>query len=236
MAFIEDLNHRVCDALWVMRTEGDKAGGSTGGATNILWPRYRGENGTVAGPRRLSEQEARFAMAVLLSNEPSRSFSVETPTLKTYAFTGKTEMSAQTDLTIFRVSSGGEFERDINVEFKAHQPDQSSVDKDFEKLLREPVDGIWFHVLENSDRGTLPTLFAKFKAAAKNRQGKALSSEHKIHFCVCRVGRPGWACSLSVDKARLVAPSSTIFDIARTDRPGPALDGTLRALGWEIWP
>ena len=46
---------------------------------------------------------------------------------------------------------------------------ERTIGKDFEKLLREQTYGsAFFHILKNSDRGTLPLLLKKYKISYKN--------------------------------------------------------------------
>ena len=200
-SFVKELNRQVCEALWAMDHEHVDANASGSHGSNLVWPGYRGKTA------RYSEQEARFAMALILSRDPLLSFSVETPTLKTYTFTGKKEISAQTDLTIFR-RVGAQLERDLNVEFKAHQPAQLGVTKDMQKLLHEPLDGNWFHVIENTDKGTLQALFGKLSQAVQAYSREPLGDQ--IHFCFCCVRRQkGWF--LTVKKTELLGSPETYF-------------------------
>jgi len=211
MSFIENLNHEVCRSLWDMAAEDEGMKAPASRRPNLIWPLYRDSKKGNGNHPRISEQEARFAMAIILSNDHSRHFSVETPTRETYQFKGEKPISAQTDLTIFRADGNG-LERDINVEFKSHLPVQGSVDKDIEKLLREPYGGNWFHVLKNTNRGTLPALFKKMRAAAAAAAEVGPGpAELPIHFCFCCVGKR-WACFRSVSKTDLVYPGSDVFD------------------------
>ena len=106
---------------------------------------------------RVSEQEARFAFAEALCRGARFSYSVETPTDKLYQFSGENKESAQTDLTAYDLETKG---RLCNVEFKAGgiRPSAKNKDpiyKDVQKLLREPVWGLWFHLLESTDNSTI---------------------------------------------------------------------------------
>jgi hypothetical protein len=69
-------------------------------------------------------------------------------------------MSAQTDLTLYARNR----EPILNVEFKAKgfstsARNLSTIKKDLQKLLREPIAGMWFHILQSVDNSTLPKLF-----------------------------------------------------------------------------
>jgi hypothetical protein len=55
----------------------------------------------------------------------------------------------------------------INIEFKAHNPKQESINKDIEKLVRENCNGAWIQVFKTEDSGTVKKLFKKFESAFK---------------------------------------------------------------------
>ena len=110
------------------------------------------------GTIRMSEQEARLA-AVESILHTKMQYSIETPTMERYCFTGTTHQSASTDLTIYDLEST----QKCNVEFKAGGRSPNAIDhlpirKDFEKLLRESPSGLWFHLLKSVNKSTLPNL------------------------------------------------------------------------------
>ena len=70
--------------------------------------------------------------------------------------------SALSDLSIYDNSLENKL---VNVEFKAHNPKQESYNKDIEKLIKEGVRGNWFHLLKNTNNGTIKSLNHKFKSA-----------------------------------------------------------------------
>ena len=120
----------------------------------LQFPDYR--NGSL----RVSEQEARFLFSAILERDKEFRYSVETPTKELYSFSGEGKMSAQTDVTIWDMNGTSKL---FNVEFKSKNPADKGISKDIEKLVREHFPGIWFHVLENTDGGTLRALSAKFR-------------------------------------------------------------------------
>ena len=142
---------------------------------------------------RVSEQEARFAFVESLCQENLR-YSVEVPTTKRYRFEGESgnEQSAQTDLQVRDWIKNGI----CNVEFKAKGiTPKASCDtikpiyKDVEKLMREPVWGLWFHLLEPVNRSTIPNLLcviaeqiAKVKEVYTDIDAPGLT----IHICVLK--------------------------------------------------
>jgi hypothetical protein len=136
---------RADEGLWAAfaRSRGREIDASQTG--KLLFPVYRG------GGLRVSEQEARFAFVEALATGPL-TYSVETPTSKMYQFTGKSPLSAQTDLAIHDEAGA----RICNVEFKAKGVSPSAekhfpIYKDLQKLMREPLWGLWFHLLERVD-------------------------------------------------------------------------------------
>lgn len=76
-------------------------------AGRLVFPQYRDKGW------RVSEQEARFAFVEALAQGPLR-YSVEAPTRKLYSFSGKSLLSARTDLRLHSENKIGI----CNVEFK----------------------------------------------------------------------------------------------------------------------
>lgn len=141
------------------------------------------------GAIRVSEQEARLACveSVLQTN---LQYSIETPTMENYSFTGTTELSASTDLTIYDLESP----QKCNIEFKAggkspHANDHLPIRKDFEKLLREKPTALWFHLLESVRNSTIPNLLHVmadqiFSILEKEGREGISSPSLTIHICV----------------------------------------------------
>lgn len=124
--------------------------------TLLKFPQYRKQD------KRISEQELRFALTNLHGqfSHPKLYYSVETPTLEEYSFSGKGKRSAASDLSFYHND-----EKVLNIELKAHNPAQKAIDKDIEKLVNENCNGAWIHLLKNEDSGTVKTLFEKFEKA-----------------------------------------------------------------------
>ncbi len=122
---------------------------------------------------KIREPEVRYVYCKILE-EKGYKFGLEVPTKEDYSFTGEKSRSALTDLSIFG-------EEKINIEFKEGQPKQDQVDKDIEKLIREPNPGIWFHIFQtrssNSEhsRGTLKTLINKLNKSISKFEVKGKS-------------------------------------------------------------
>lgn len=152
---------------------------------SLVFPEYRG------GSLRVSEQEARFAFVESLARGAFR-YAVEAPTSKSYQFTGKKGLSAQTDLALY--GAGG---RTCNVEFKAKglRPSERGrfpIYKDLQKLLREPVPGLWFHLLESVDNSTIRGLTKVLADEMSRVEGDFANDldcpELILHVCVLHHG------------------------------------------------
>lgn len=183
---ISDARKRADTILWdaYARSSGCPPGGP--GSGRLVFPRYR--DGSV----RVSEQEARFAFVEALCQGPLR-YSVEVPTSKLYTFKGKTPLSAQTDLQVHDVDGSGI----CNVEFKAKGVSSSAqnnfqIYKDLQKLLREPVWGLWFHLLEGVDNLTINKfldVMTKQIGEVQRDFGKDIQTPGlTLHVCVLRHG------------------------------------------------
>ena len=145
-------------------------------SSRFIFPKYRKDYSKTSSKTelRISEQEARLVYCFNLNNNKYRYlYSIETPTDKLYNFARKKRTgnndesnrggrSALSDLSIYDSSLDNKL---VNVEFKAHNPTQESYDKDIEKLILEGVCGNWFHLLKNTDNGTIKSLNSKFKSA-----------------------------------------------------------------------
>lgn len=155
----------------------------------LKFPPYRGL--TI----RVSEQEARLCFAWIIEKETDYRYSVETPTQKTYQPSGKSGLSARSDMSIW---SRDGIRKLCNIEFKAHNARKESIDKDIEKLVREEIAGIWFHVFRNADEKTFPTFTKKLEDSLIKYDKYR---EKDIIFAICvleqKVGMYG---TLSPDK------------------------------------
>jgi len=161
--FVKELNVKAAEEL-IKAYNDNNNNNNNNACIPLIFPKYQNDD---QKPQRVSEQELRFAMANMFNKELESSnlkchFSVETPTKKTYRFSGKKETTAQTDMTVYD-------DIQINIEFKANNPEYKSFCKDIEKLLREDVKyGMWCHILKNADNGTWNSLFDKFKESFKS--------------------------------------------------------------------
>lgn len=124
-------------------------------ANTIIYPTYRNKP-----ERRISEQEAKqvFIHEVIRNGIK---YSVETPTRLTYSFSGKTPLSGNIDVSTY----SHDLREQTNIEFKASNCAYGNIEKDFQKLILEEARGIFFHVIEGSNSGTLPSIFRKYQRA-----------------------------------------------------------------------
>lgn len=204
-AGVSSLCRRTDRLLWEAyeRSEGESAKTDR---CRLLFPRYRKKEECTKGKLRVSEQGARFAFVEALCTGGQFLYSVETPTDKLYQFTGETKkISAQTDLTVYDKDKS----RLCNVEFKkggwsmkGREPDGSGessksnvfpIHKDVLKLMREPVWGLWFHLLESTDNSTV----TDFLGVIREGIGEVRDGKYKrdigtkgltIHVCVLKHG------------------------------------------------
>jgi hypothetical protein len=128
----------------------------SGKVTYLIIPQKRGSK------TRISEQELRSTMTTLFgtNNYLNLTYSIETPTEYSYSFKGANSRSASTDLSFYEGSK-----KILNIELKAHNPSQASINKDIEKLVTEDCLGAWCHIFENEDSGTVNTMINKLKLA-----------------------------------------------------------------------
>lgn len=72
-------------------------------------------------------------------------------------------MSARIDITVY--GSRNAANRAMNLELKAGTTSLEAFRKDFEKLFREGIPGLWFHTLGWTSNATWRTLSAKMEEA-----------------------------------------------------------------------
>jgi hypothetical protein len=140
----------------------------------------------------VSEQEARFAFAEALAASRFE-YSLETPTLEGYQLTGSRPLSAQTDLTVYKPQG----EPLLNVEFKSKGVSLAAkssfpISKDVQKLLREPVTGLWFHLFERLNRSSIGNLTSVLASHITKILGdlerERYSKTIYLHICVLAHG------------------------------------------------
>jgi hypothetical protein len=146
---------------------------------------------TLKGKIRVSEQEAKQLLIGILGSSPY-SFSVETPTLGNYRFSGVGKRNAMTDLTLY--ADGVRF---MNMEFKAgntsiKRKNRGKIIKDIKKLVLEDVNGFWFHTLDATNKASVETLWKtirqELKAVVQETAAPLRLKQFTFHCCVLREG------------------------------------------------
>ena len=139
------------------------------------------------GMRRVSEQESKILMTQWLEHHGA-SYSIETPTAQQYQQSGQAEMSGRIDITVY--GSRSPEDRALNIELKAGTATLEAFRKDFEKLLREEVSGLWFHTLSSASESAWRVLEEKMTEALKRLSIHADSASHCIAFAFCVLDEP----------------------------------------------
>ena len=131
----------------------------------LIFPKKRRDNKV-----RVSEQEARFIFASIISADGMYRYAVEVPTQLRYSDfstdprvyvknNSKKGRSGAIDLSLFNeedlFNKDDKMNPTINVEFKEGNCDIKNIKKDILKLVAEPSDGLLFHLLESMNKGTL---------------------------------------------------------------------------------
>ena len=222
----KDLGDHIKESLVAMWAARDL---TTVPTDHLVFPKKRVKEG---GKRkivtRVSEQESKIVATQWLSCE-SHPFSIETPTMERFRFTptgnddeteppnrvdaseGESDdgdgQSARTDITVYR-HNGKDLQPFLNIELKALQPDWGKFRKDLEKLLRENVEGMWFHTLEagrqDSWDGIGWKLWQAYEELEKGFEDLMNASSHSVRFRVI---------ALKPTKRALVRPQEEEFKI-----------------------
>jgi len=119
--------------------------------------------------KRISEQELRILFIEEFKIKyPGLFYSIETPTTGKFSF-GKTYedikvknegQSASHDMCVFEKNATN-YERIMNIEFKHRNSGIKKTGKDILKLIREEQNGAFIHLLDNTNNGTLVSIFEK---------------------------------------------------------------------------
>jgi hypothetical protein len=144
-------------------------------------------------------------------------------------------LSARTDVSLYDGPVASKESKKVNIELKANNPPFEHFRKDFEKLVRERLDGVWFHLLKNIDSGTLPSVFGKIEQSFQALKQYLDGRRQFILFALCvlekkqqrliqgvlEIGSPWQDICQGIE--RLFAPSApSNLDIAgwKTYQPG----------------
>lgn len=191
---LKELVAGVCEDVDALLFEShDRShGGMVASGSRLLFPVKRGS-------RRVSEQEVRFLFAHALEATDLAGeelyYAVEVPTEMKYTFSGEGARSASTDLSLYRASDLAH--PCLNIEFKAKGRSANRlvdrvVRKDIAKLLAEPCDGLWYHLLKNANSATVGNLVALLNEALDDlvsgglaRYTSAAVQPKRLDFHIC---------------------------------------------------
>jgi len=189
---LSELCKQTDTMLWQAWARSTKAPGAETLTGKLLFPCYREMETRKKETTRVSEQEARIAFIETLQSS-SFLYAVEAPTSRAYQFTGKSPLSARTDLAIYESLTT----RIGNVEFKAKgmglsRKKQETIQQDIQKLILEPVPGIWFHLLESVNNSSInnkiQVLSKNIQQALAENASEIASNSLIIHLCVLKHG------------------------------------------------
>lgn len=136
--------------------------------TSLIYPQ-KNEPKKSKPLKRISEQEAKILLCHILLQEHVV-FSLETPTVEKYSFTGNKKISGNLDLCIYEIRNV-KYYRSNCIEYKAHNMSKT-YKNDFQKLLREQGDNYFIHILQSADNYTLCS------AREKNSKGKPVINKY----------------------------------------------------------
>ena len=139
------------------------------------------------GTTRVSEQEARFLLVKHLEKNKCR-YAVEAPTMLTYRFTGKKELSGNIDICVYKNEK-----RSNLVELKANNYRNNHLSNDFEKLffdINEETDrdlhNYFIHILENNNPNMEKYFNAGITTAIEKKKDNKKKSNVTIFLCILK--------------------------------------------------
>jgi hypothetical protein len=208
----------VSEALWRVHHGREDA-------PHLIWPATRSD------AARVSEQESKILITHWLESA-GQYYSIETPTRQMYRQSGNAEMSARLDVTVY--GSRDRSRRILNIELKAGTASVEAFRKDFEKLLREGIPGLWFHTLAAASQATWSALEGKMVDALGRVLEHAETAAHPVHFAFCVLDTP-LLVQFDIDfagewrgvledrlRAALAAPDGPAWTAAPKPRPAPS--------------
>lgn len=139
---------------------------------------------------RVSEQELRLLFIEEFKNEyPSLFYSIETPTFEKYCFSkaGKINAKSQSalhDMCIWERECPGKYRRKLNIEFKHKNTDIKHIEKDIHKLIQEKEDGVFIHLLDNTDGRTLCSVLEKYEKSFSKHSSRWADANKSIQIVI----------------------------------------------------
>ena len=170
----DHLSREVAESLWAVYHERPNA-------PHLIMPAKRDDS------TRVSEQESKILITQWLERS-GEFYSIETPTREMYTQSGNASLSARIDVTVY--GSHDPADRVLNLELKSGTGTLEGFRKDFEKLLREGVPGLWFHTLTNASDATWNSIEDKMREALERLLEHAKAATHSVHFAFCVLEPP----------------------------------------------
>ena len=97
-------------------------------------------------------------------------------------------MSARLDVTVYGANDPDD--RVLNMELKSGILILEAFRKDFEKLLREGISGLWFHTLENANGAAWHAIEQRMHEALDRLSYYAEAASNSVHFAFCVLDPP----------------------------------------------
>ena len=114
----------------------------------------------VFSQNKVREPELREVLSRVFS-EQGISYGIEVPTEEKHSFSGERKKSARVDISVYENGLPS-----VHIELKEGQPVVHKIEKDFEKLMLEKVQGTcFFHVLRGANSGTFKSVLGKYEKA-----------------------------------------------------------------------
>lgn len=152
-----DTDKYIVESLKMLHKIQDELGECSNTGHSLIYPKKK-EPKTDEQVKRISEQEAKILLCHILLQK-NVAFSVETPTIEKYSFTGNTKRSGNLDLCIYEKKEN-KYVRSNCIEYKAHN-ESKTFRSDIEKLLCEKGNNYFVHILDSVNSGTLYTSSAQ---------------------------------------------------------------------------
>ena len=152
-----DTDKYIVESLKMLHKIQDELGECSNTDPSLIYPKKK-EPKTDEQAKRISEQEAKILLCHILLQK-NVAFSVETPTIEKYSFTGNTKRSGNLDLCIYEKKEN-KYVRSNCIEYKAHNKSKT-FRSDIEKLLCEKGNNYFVHILDSVNSGTLYTSSAQ---------------------------------------------------------------------------
>jgi hypothetical protein len=217
----------------------------------LIFPQKYSSNGDTTNDR-ISEQELRLLFIEEFKiAHPDLFYSIETPTVGKYSFGESYDnlrqdsngRSASLDMCIFERELGN-YNRILNIEFKHKNSLVSKTGKDILKLIQEKQNGVFIHLLENTDSGTLSNAKAtgvldKLHKSFSDFKGYWHNSEKSIQLIILSLEQTQKKRKTKITEPVLIHRTITKSDLDFLDEiffKGDKLDSIkdVNKKGWRV--